>query len=76
VHHHNLIEKIENLLVSKNVNITYNAYGGYRIGVFKSMIDGILLGKKPDAILIFWDSDCSDIDVSINHVILLLSYNV
>lgn len=59
---YNLLGKITNLLPSYNLNFSVYAQNGAKILDIKEKQLFTALAQKPDAILLFWDSDCSDVD--------------
>ena len=62
---HNLIEKIMAKLPEYNLTIINKAISGSVIKKILDRLDNDLTSVNPDAVLLLWDSDVSDIDESV-----------
>ena len=60
---YNLTDKIQALLPDLKLSISNYASDGSVIKNIKNSLNQMLI-SKPDAVLLFWDSDCSDVDES------------
>lgn len=57
-----LLEKIQANLQGKDVSLYGYGPNGAMIADIKNYLDQVLEDLKPDAVILFWDSDCSDVE--------------
>jgi len=61
VKNYDLIGKIKMDISNYNINFDNYAVNGYRISEIRNIL-GNVISFKPDAVLLFWGSDCDEVD--------------
>jgi len=60
----NLLELIQTQLVFGQATVYNSGINGNRIANMLARVDDMLTSTSPSAVILFWDSDCSDVDES------------
>jgi hypothetical protein len=71
----NLGEKLQHQFPHVSLTIINSGVNGDKIADMKARMYTDVVDQKPDAVLIYWDSDVSDLSLEIIEVIVHLGYS-